>query len=304
MLSKMDFIRISLETNLFFGRIMKEHLIFMEAGFLPINDHLIQEANQLKSSFEEILEETLALSNGIISKEVLASNELVTEYTLEAETITENLTGIFINREITLEELNLTSEPSCDYPPDLENLVLDLNQRAINLVKEVIKFKEMVLSLLLSCNIFAALYPLLVEHILREAKLYLSNLEDLQQMMRPDNSILEQEIFWDIIMEEHALFIRGLLDPTEEDLFNTANKFAKLFEELAEITKKAGKKDIPRVTKETLKATIGIQKFKTAATEGLIACEIKSIMTPLLGDHVLREANHYIRLLESFGKLF
>lgn len=45
-----------------------------------------------------------------------------------------------------------------------------------------------------------------------------------------------------------------------------------------------------------------IQKFKTAGTEGLIACKIKSIMTPLLGDHVLREANHYIRLLESFKK--
>ncbi len=46
-----------------------------------------------------------------------------------------------------------------------------------------------------------------------------------------------------------------------------------------------------------------IQKFKTAGTEGLIACKIKSIMTPLLGDHVLREANHYIRLLESFKKI-
>jgi len=65
---------------------------------------------------------------------------------------------------------------------------------------------------------------------------------------------------------------------------------------------KANKKDIPRITEETLMATMGIQKFKTAGTEGLIDCKIKSIIIPLLGDHVLREANHYIRLLESFRK--
>jgi len=302
MLSKMDFIRISLETNLFFGRIMKEHLLFMEAGFLPINNNLILEANQLKNSFEEILEETLTLSNGIISKEVLSSNEIVTKYTLDAETITENLTGIYIDKEITLKELNLTSEPYYNCPNNLEELVFDLNQRTMNLVKEVIQFKEKVLALLVKCEIFAALYPLLVEHILREAKLYLSNLMDLQKKMKPHNNILEQEIFWDTIMGQHALFIRGLLDPSEEDLFNTANRFGEIFEELMEITKKANKKDIHRITEETLKATIEIQKFKTAGTEGLIACKIKSIMAPLLGDHVLREANHYIRLLESFRK--
>lgn len=149
--------------------------------FLPINNNLILEADQLKRSFEEILEETLALSNGIISKEILNSNEIVTKYTLEAETITESLTGISIDKEITLKELNLISEPNYNCPSNLENLVFDLNQRTINLVKEVIQFKEMVLALLLSCNIFAALYPLLIEHILREAHLYLRNLMDLQK---------------------------------------------------------------------------------------------------------------------------
>lgn len=303
MLSKMDFIRISLETNLFFGRIMKEHMIFMEAGFLVRNSNLILESDQLKRSFEEILEEALSLSNGIISKEAIDSNEIVTQYTLDAETITENLTGICIDKEITLKELKLTSNPNFKCPPNLEEIVFDLNTRAINLVKEVIEFKEKVLALLLECDIFAALYPTLIKHILEEALLYLKSLMELQEKMKPKNSILEQEIFWDTTMGEHALFIRGLLDPSEEDLFNAANKFGEIFEELVEKTKKATEKDIPKITEEALKATMEIQKFKAAGTKGLIACEIKSIMTPLLGDHVLREANHYIRLLKSFKKL-
>ena len=302
MLSEMEFIRLSLELNLFFGRIMKEHMIFMEIGFLVKNSNLILEADQLKRSFEEILTETLTLSNGVISKEVIDSHELVTRFTLDAETITENLTDICIDKGITLAELELTPNPNFKCPSNLEKYVFELNNRIINLVVEVIKFKEKVLAQLLSCNIYAALYPLLVEHILREAKLYLKNLIDLQERMKPKNTILEQEMFWDTIMGEHALFIRGLLDPTEEELFDTADKFGEIFEELVEKTKEAKEEDIPKITEEALKATMGIKGFKTAGTEGLIECKIKSIMYPLLGDHVLRESNHYIRLLNSFKK--
>ena len=39
--------------------------------------------------------------------------------------------------------------------------------------------------------------------------------------------------------------------------------------------------------------------FKQAGTEGIAACKIRSIILPLLADHVLREANHYIRLLRQ-----
>lgn len=31
--------------------------------------------------------------------------------------------------------------------------------------------------------------------------------------------------------------------------------------------------------------------------EGILQCKIRSVILPLLADHVLREANHYIRLL-------
>ena len=39
--------------------------------------------------------------------------------------------------------------------------------------------------------------------------------------------------------------------------------------------------------------------FKQAGVEGIEICKIKSIILPLLADHVLREANHYLRLLED-----
>ena len=125
-------------------------------------------------------------------------------------------------------------------------------------------------------------------------------LKDLQNRIKPKDNIFEQEIFWDTIMEEHVLFIRGLLDPTEKELIDASNNFANIFEDLIEKTKEATEKDLPKIIKETLEATTEVRDFKAAATKGIIDCKIKSILTPLLGDHVLREANHYLRILKSY----
>lgn len=106
-------------------------------------------------------------------------------------------------------------------------------------------------------------------------------------------------------MAEHSKFIRGLLDPTEDELIKTANNFANEFDELTEEAKEAmdNAMAISKVTDDSLKATIEIKKFKAQGTQGLVECKIKSIIIPLLGDHTLREANHYLRLLKIFEKV-
>lgn len=103
-------------------------------------------------------------------------------------------------------------------------------------------------------------------------------------------------------MAEHSKFIRGLLDPTENELINTANNFGNEFDKLTEEAIKAMDMTLPisQVTEDSLKATVKIKEFKQQGTKGLVECKIKSIIIPLLGDHTLREANHYLRLLKIF----
>jgi len=60
---------------------------------------------------------------------------------------------------------------------------------------------------------------------------------------------------------------------------------------------------LDRITEESLVATREVSKFNAQGTEGLLECKIQSIILPLLGDHVLRESNHFIRLLEKFQKI-
>lgn len=105
-------------------------------------------------------------------------------------------------------------------------------------------------------------------------------------------------------MNEHALFIRGLFAPTEQELITTANNFGNEFNTLTREAQAAMNVTTPlaELTVEPLDATKRLRDFKATGTKGLIECRIRAIAYPLLGDHVLREANHYIRLLNSFSK--
>ncbi len=183
-------------------------------------------------------------------------------------------------------------------------MVENLNNRAMGAAEQIAAFKTNVLQNVLSCRMFTTNYPLLIDHILREAKFYLRMLRKLQGREEFDiaREVAYQETFWNRIMAEHSKFIRGLLDPTEVKLFDTANNFGERFDELTEEARKLfiNMGLLPLVTDRSLKNTVGIRDFKKQGTEGLIQCNIKSIAFPLLGDHVVREANHYIRVLKRF----
>ena len=143
-------------------------------------------------------------------------------------------------------------------------------------------------------------YPLLIEHILREAKLYQKYIMSLEEGNRcKQEDLREIELFWNQIMMEHALFIRGLLDPTENDLIMTADDFAQQYAKLLCDARNMTDMTIRSVTNKTIEETIKYRNFKLAGTKGINDCTIRSLILPLLADHVLREANHYIRLLEQ-----
>lgn len=304
--TSMDFVRQSLELHLFFGRIMKEHSFFLELGFTPRDINYTQKSDEFRREFDKFLREVISLSNGVVSQSVLQSGEVITPYTLKAEMVSSYYTGIQIPTELTQEEAGLMGSDRTTYNLALEERVFYLNQLSIKLISELIQFKTNILNNVLGCKMFTVNYPLLIDHIMREANLYLRIVQRLQngEHINMEREVAEQELFWNRIMAEHSKFIRGLLDPTEEELINAANNFGKEFDQLTAASKAAMDKTMPliKVTDESLKATKALRDFKEQGTQGLIECKVKSIIIPLLGDHVLREANHYLRLLKIFEK--
>lgn len=296
-----DYIVDSLELHLFFARIMKEHAFFLKIGFLPPNANLAQEGEWFLRQFEAVLSRTISLSNRVVRSCVLDSGEIFTEFTDRAECQTQRLTGTFLNRSLTTREKALTGRGCKDtlcVPQALVCQVRQLNRDALALVDGLIRYKERLLERIGSCRLFTVNYPLLIEHILREARLYRAHLRRLEGLDDCScQELRDSELFWNRIMMEHALFIRGLLDPTEEDLIHTADDFAADFKRLLETSSAANDRMIG--SGASLALTQKLRDFKQAGVEGIEACQIKSIILPLLADHVLREANHYIRLLEE-----
>lgn len=295
-----EYITLSLELHLFFARIMKEHALFLKAGFPTKDRAFIEEAELYKVQFEKLLLSVVNMSPGLIRPEVLNSGEIVTEFTLSTENKTEELTGIDINQNITMAENNLHQGNNYANQAITAQTVRAINNHAINLLDGLIAFKERILNEVLSCKLFTANYPLLIEHILREARLYRSYLIALENGQNIELADMKQvELFWNQIMMEHALFIRGLLDPTENDLINTADNFAKEYQKLLVEATKMTDATMANVKGKTLQETQKYRDFKAAGTKGLDTCGIKSIILPLLADHVLREANHYLRILKG-----
>lgn len=287
----------SLELHLFFGRIMKEHSFFLKAGFTPAASSFSNKAEYFMKEFEKLLYQAITLANGVVRTNVLNSGEIVTEFTAKAENQTERFTGIPINKVLTQRELQLVSgESTCHVSPESWSQVCRLNRTALKLLNGLISFKENVLHNVLNCEIFTANYPLLIEHIIREARLYREYVSVLERDGDiTDESMKNTECFWNRIMMEHAMFIRGLLDPTEAELMNTADSFAKAYGTLLENCKNMQNK---MMKSESLEETLKFKEFKKAGVEGITGCKIRSLILPLLADHVLREANHYIRLLK------
>ena len=292
-----EYIAESLELHLFFARIMKEHALFLKAGFLPPGAQFAKKSEWYLRQFETILSRAITLSDHVVRECVLECGEVVTEFTACAELLTRRFTGTFIDPCLTARAKQLNGR-GCDENPRseiaLKRQVRQLNRDALALVEGLIAFKESILHKVREYRLFTANYPLLIEHILREAKLYRAHLRRLEGMDSCDaEELRENELFWNRIMMEHALFIRGLLDPTEEKLICQADEFAKEFKCLLETASKAQDRTM------SCELTEKFRDFKRAGAEGLNDCKIRSVILPLLADHVLREANHYLRLLNG-----
>ena len=287
MLNNSEYIRLSLENNLFWARIMKEHATFIESSMPALHRQLSSQADMFKQQFSRLLLETIRLSNGSISQGSIQSGQYYTRYTEAAEQTTQKLTGIDINSKIT--EMEYDIQPSGAYAsqPSVQS-VSTLNQKLLGQVNAFARFKTNLFESQASCRLFTFLYTSIYEHIFHEAQRYMEILAKLQE--KDENYNKNFESFWNNQMGDHIKVMRGLFDPTETTYFNDADSLAKTFDVIE-------KSEAPNKTQE-YDATKALSDFKAHTTEKILQCKVKSLMSPLFTDHILREANHYLYLLK------
>ena len=177
-------------------------------------------------------------------------------------------------------------------------------------VVSFISFKRTLIALALKCQVGGLggfNYALLLDHITREATLFLHILDTQERgTAGPFTIALGEETFWLRIMTDHAKFIMSLLDQSERGFVEAADEISRVFERLlrqAQDYRSMLQADpdrfpvVARFTEEVIRETVRIRDFKRTAHQLLLECKIISIVPPLLADHVAREAEHFLDVL-------
>jgi Domain of unknown function (DUF2935) len=172
-------------------------------------------------------------------------------------------------------------------------------------------FKRKVLGLILTCQLAGANnFPLLVDHISREANYFRKRLIELNEgKLKPlADAIIKENVFFLRIMADHAKFIGHLLDPSERKLVDMARNFSNDFDELVFQARdlegmKPQSQTVPLLDQfldQNRVSVVSLRDFKKTARDLIAECKIKSIIHPLLADHVFREAEHFLEIIDMF----
>lgn len=172
-------------------------------------------------------------------------------------------------------------------------------------------FKRKVLELILTCQLPGANnFPLLVDHTSREANYFRNRLADLNNgHLEPlGDAIIEENVFFLKIMADHAKFIGHLLDPSERKLVQQAREFSHDFDQLLwqaqDLSSMRPQSETVPLLDQFLDqnrvSVVSLRDFKKTARDLIEACRIKSIIHPLLADHVYREAERFLDIIDMF----
>jgi hypothetical protein len=190
--------------------------------------------------------------------------------------------------------------------------IRNFNSAVAERVAEVWSFKRKVLGLALTCQIRGNNYPLLIDHVSREAAYFYNRLMQLNagQLDPLPDAIINENCFFLRIMADHAKFITHLLDPSERKFIDMAREFKHDFDQLLFQAQDLESMSPQSQTKPLLSqfldqnrvSVASLRDFKKTSRDLIAACKIKSNIHPLLADHTLREAEWFLNIIDSFER--
>lgn len=193
-----------------------------------------------------------------------------------------------------------------------ETAVRRLNEDSLQLTYGFRNFKRNVLVMTLQCKIFSNggfNIPMQLDHIAREAEYFIGTLTKLNQgILEPiQDSIINENVFWLRSMLEHSRFITALLEQSEIKLVKQSRAFIDDFSILLAQAKDVesmllGKAPtyplIGQMLKDSENITMELRNFKKMGLEYLKSCHIQNVSSTMLLDHVVREAEHFLLLIQ------
>lgn len=305
MLNDNQFISESLITNLYYLRTLREYCTRIQVSFQKKAEEYVKKSEELAIRCEEIGNRLVELSDGNIPEDALKSDFIVTQYTLEAEKLTEKLFDVNIKTEITERELNI-KPGTPNATPELILEIENINKEIIDLAKDFVEFATSIQNKVKNQEIFTFYYNSLNSYMIEEIRIYIFVLERLNQKLTLDPSFISDNEFWrNSFLYGVATFIRGEIDPLYDNIFKEANNFVLEYKNIVleyenmQITPETQR----NMTLNSLELSERFKLFIEKCLEKLLKKELYFISAPITKDNALTAVNYFIYILKKYQNI-
>lgn len=298
MLTNQDIFEQSLVNHIYFAGSIRSFCSTIGLTFFKNNDSYIDRAIALGYRASDIINKTILLMNREIATAVVENDVYITPYTKDLDLLTQKLFEISLVIQIDKDLQILRDRGDVAFDDELIAKVNDLNQEAMGLISDFKAFCQEIKMKLDGGELFSYLYPDFFSYMYDEISVYGRDIERiLSRKDYTDFYLSEYTYYFNELLRESALYIRGFLDTKDQDIFDMASYYINTF---ANLTEKYLKKTDTNtnLSVEAEKLVINYQKFVTDVIDKLLKAKISFITPPITLDNFLTNINVYLFILK------
>ncbi len=298
MINNREIFNESLVNHLYFAGSIRSFCTTIGLTFFKNNQDYIDRAIALGYRATDIINKTINLMDKDLASEVINNDVYITPYTKDLSLLTEKLFDInlFISIDKDLKILKSSGKVNYD---DVINKIDELNQESIILINDFKDFCSEIKTKLDNGELFSYSYPDFFNYMYDEIGVYGRDIERIISKKDYTKFYLEEFVYYfNELLRESALYIRGFLDTSYGDLFDMASYFVNAFANLSE--KYLKKKD--DLSNEIEKIVTNYKLFVTDIIEKLLKAKTYLITPPITLDNFLTNINVYLYILDYVKK--
>lgn len=288
----------SLVNHLYFAGSIRSFCTTIGLTFFKNNQDYIDRAIALGYRATDIINLTIQYMNKEISQAILDSDVYITPYTRDIDDLTQKLFSVSLEIQVDQDMQILKTRGLVTYNNETMQKINDLNNQSLVLINDFKNFCKEIKTKLDNQELFSYLYPDFFNYMYEEIAVYGRDIERILSKKDYTNFYLsEYAYYFNELLRKSALYVRGLLDTSHQDIFDMASFYVNAFASLTEkYLKKTGATDNLRLETERLVANY--QAYISNVIERLLKAEIYFITPSVTLDNFLTNINVYLFILK------
>ncbi len=306
MLDDKKFVQESLNTNLFYLRAVREYCLNIQLSFYVNNNNYSQRAETIALRCEDLGRLLVEYTQGVVPPEAIKYQTYVTDYTLEAEELTEKLFNVKIATDITREELQFEAGTPQNPSPTLVKEIESVNQQAIEICDDFIALAEEIRQKLLTNELFSYTYPALYVFMINTTDLYQQNLKRLNNRTTSEPIYATSgEYLYNLSMYNIVQFLRGLIDPAAtnhvEQLDSLLARFAPLLQDYQSLP--LTPENQKQLTSQSIPLVAELRKLLQTMLMEILSAKLYFIVEATMIDNFYTDVNYFAYILDETAKI-